>query len=1176
MYLSKLDIVGFKSFAQKTNLKFTKGISAIVGPNGCGKSNIVDAIRWVLGEQKTSVLRSDVMENVIFNGTKHRKPISMAEVSLTIENNKNILPTEYNEVIITRRLFRSGESEYLLNNTKCRLRDILDLFMDTGLGSDSYSVIELKMVEAILSGKGDDRRSLFEEAAGIKKYNIQRKEADKKLNDVINDLLRVNDLVDEVRKSVASLQRHAQKTRRYNALNEEYRTLETQLFAFQYKKFSQISQEIEEELKNINKDKVKYERELADRNLHLSKLKSDFQKIDDDLNLKLEEEVRLEKEISHIKQEIAVSEERLIRINNDESRLKNEIGNTAQKLENTTNAISSAEKNIAEIEKDAGEMQSSLASENDKRSIAQQNTNSARSEVSQANQKVLNLQNNISVHKANINKNNEKKFIIVKKIEQIATERNKIQSDIDENEIKLHGVDEQVLKFENSLKEKEELRRIESERQSSMQMEVDNLRHKINEAKNQISTKKSSLDFLRNLIDTSETSKFLLNSNDWSDEKDKLMLSETIAIDDKLQNAVSVIINNSSDYFVTESQKNAQKALGILKNSKKGKASFICLDIVPEVVAPNPVDATGVIGWFSEIVRVEDKVRNVLRLLYADLLVVENREIALELLKKIHNIQACVTIDGEYYHISGAVRGGSISQSDTARIGKKEKMNNLKSEMKTLENELLELENQKKAIEENLAKINIQSITSEIRTIENDKRNFENMISQVKLKKQQLQNHFELAEKNHNNYQNDIIELEKEIEIYQKQIDDLQAELAQGKGDYEKKLIDLRNIEIVQKEIDEKAKEFEIAIVRLNSDISARKNDLNRIKQQLQNYKNTIENRKIELIQNTKLRSDLKTKIDIITNNISGLQKLLEEAKNKCDFLSLNKKSVKEQLEQTENNIISARKIYDKIIDSLHQKELKLSESNTWVRNIIQNFSNNYQIDITSTDISVSEDFSESVANQSISELKQKLQNLGSINFAAIEEFEKESERLQFLEKQIADLVTAEKTLRETIDEINQTAERNFINTFNQIRINFQNLFRKLFNEEGEADINFDANNPLESEISIIARPPNKRPNSIEQLSGGEKTLTAIALLFAIYLVKPSPFCILDEVDAPLDDANVRRFLNIINEFSKDTQFLIVTHNKTTMTAADTLYGVTMQEPGVSQTASVKLDSNMI
>jgi len=539
----------------------------------------------------------------------------------------------------------------------------------------------------------------------------------------------------------------------------------------------------------------------------------------------------------------------------------------------------------------------------------------------------------------------------------------------------------------------------------------------------------------------------------------------------------------------------------------------------------------------------------------------------------IHNkIKAIITKDGEFIHKSGAIRGGSISQGETARFGKLEKMNTLNEEILEIENKIKQFEENKNNIEKQLSQINLQSLTNEIRALESEKRDFENNIAQLKLKKNQFQNNFELIEKNCENYKNDIAEIENEIGNANQKIAELQTELEKNQAEFETKKSNLEETENKQKEIENKAKEIEISQARTDSEVNATISELKRLTQQEQNYRNSIENRKVELIQNEKTREDLNLKIEQTKIELENLTRNHQETKNKCDFLSQKKKSLKEQLEQIENEITEFRKFYERTIENIHQKEVKLSETNTWIRNIVLNFQNNYQLDISDTVVEIPEDFSEDEAKQTISELKQKLQNLGSINFAAIEEYDTERERLEFLEKQVADLTSAEKTLRETIEEINQTAERNFVDTFSKIRLNFQTLFRKLFNEEGEADIKFDENNPLESEINIIARPPNKRPNSIEQLSGGEKTLTAIALLFAIYLVKPSPFCILDEIDAPLDDANIRRFLNIIRDFSKETQFLIVTHNKTTMTAADTLYGVTMQEPGISKTASVRID----
>ena len=543
-----------------------------------------------------------------------------------------------------------------------------------------------------------------------------------------------------------------------------------------------------------------------------------------------------------------------------------------------------------------------------------------------------------------------------------------------------------------------------------------------------------------------------------------------------------------------------------------------------------------------------------------------------KLLNENQNIKAIVSLDGKYIHRAGAIFGGSIKEGEDARFGKLEKMNNLKQEIEDIESLITISDLKKQEIEKQISEINLQNINNEIKAIENEKKLFDNKTQELNLKKSQLQNNFELLKRNIDTYNSDITELENENndilsknEIYNQELVSIEQTLLESKNH-------LADVEARQNEVDNDVRQIELTQVRLVGEINSVNNDKIRLSQQEQNYRNSIESRKVELLSNSKLNEDLKKKIDEFTISVLSDKKQLEELKIKIDFVSDKEKILKEQLDNAENEIENIRKQYDKIIENIHQKEIKLSETNTWLKNIINNFQNNYQQDISILHIELPEGFAEVDAKQKIVELKQKLQSLGSINFAAIEEYDVEKERLEFLEKQVADLTDAEKTLRQSIEEINKTAERIFLTTFSHIQLNFQNLFKKLFNEEGEADLKFNENNPLESDINIIARPPNKRPSSIEQLSGGEKTLTAISLLFAIYLVKPSPFCILDEIDAPLDDNNVGRFLNIIRDFSKNTQFLVVTHNKTTMAAADTLYGVTMQEPGVSKTASVKLE----
>ena len=623
MYLSKLDIVGFKSFAQKTNLRFTNGISAIVGPNGCGKSNIVDAIRWVLGEQKTTVLRSDAMENVIFNGTKNRKPLGMAEVALTIENNKNILPSEYNEVVITRRLFRSGESEYLMNNTKCRLKDIIDLFMDTGLGSDSYSVIELKMVEAILSGKGEDRRSLFEEAAGIKKYKLQRKEATRKLNDVMADLLRVNDLIEEVRKNVNSLQRHAQKTRRYNVLNEEFRGVDVQLSYYQFHNFNQIATFLKNEIEVINTNKIRVDTDLTEKNIYIAKLKSDHREVEKEYNSYTEQEQKIVFAIANNEKEIAVSNERILRVANDKERLNYEIETTTTKLDSTIEQLNKAHQDIENLNVDLNDVNEKLSNAKLEVEIARNNTTSARNEVNTISQKLQSVNSNITTNISNISRNTEKKNTLQNKILQFNQEKDDLQNKINDIEKELNNRVSEANKYDIQLAEKENYLQVQKEKQEQLQAKLEAQKEELLKLRANKNQKNASFEFLHNLVDTSETSKFLYN-NKWSDNNEIVMLSESIAASENMQNALSVVFSNYSDYYISKNEAESNTAISLLKDNNKGKAGFINLDSIPDVSPPSHIEGDGIVGWFSEIIRVDDKLRNAVRLLFEGLLVVES------------------------------------------------------------------------------------------------------------------------------------------------------------------------------------------------------------------------------------------------------------------------------------------------------------------------------------------------------------------------------------------------------------------------------------------------------------------------------------------------------------------------------------------------------------------------
>jgi len=1171
MYLSKLEIVGFKSFAQKTLLKFTGGISAVVGPNGCGKTNIVDAIRWVLGEQKTSVLRSDVMENVIFNGTKSRKPLSMAEVSLTIENTKNILPTEYSEVTITRRLFRNGDSDYLLNRTKCRLRDIIDLFMDTGLGSDSYSVIELKMVEAILSGRAEERRTLFEEAAGIKKYKIRRKETARKLDSVLNDLLRVNDILEEVRKNVNSLSRQASKTRRYNNLMTEYKELEIKLLDYQFNLLMSGSKNIENDINEFNKTRIKSKFELSSLEENLAVLKTKFEKIDAEHQFIHEEENKKISDIADKKRELAVNSEKLASIDSSKIRIEQDILESKQMLEFSENNLNNLnnelkrknEKKIA----DDGEFVNikSLRDE-----LAKVFAN-AKEKENDANRQVYSLHSSINNFKQQSSRLSDRKITLEQKIQGSFEESHKVQSQIDliEDELKDEGIIKTDL--EEELSEAEQLLNSEKERRIVLQNNIDNLKIKVNENRNLLNNKKSSLDFLKNLVAPNETTKYLLKSNEWSESSEKLQLAEAIAIDDEYRTAVIAAINFIGDFFLTDTLAEAESAISCLKKDNKGRAAIIAKELVPatEQIIHNGKD--GQIGILSELVRCEDKVRDALRLLLGNCLVVENLNIAIDAIKE-PNIDAAATLSGEVVHKSGYIFGGSYQKNDSGILGKKEKMDGLKNDISDLSNIISDLESLIKERSAELNEIDLPTLTTNVRSAETKLNNFQQKTAQSKLRLQALEQSLQLVSESNSRLESEIDDIIQELSSIDEQIIEFTNQLEIETNNLKQEQSELSSIEKKLNQINENLKQVEIAMASISSEINSINSEISRQKNAIHSINSKIQRMNDEIVQSDLLKHQLSEKIFTTNDIIKNQENELNDIRNKRDFRLQEKNSLSEQITQYSDDLIEHRKHYDKIKQSIHEKELKLSEFSTQLNMIREKYAQDYQINPDEHSPTLDDDFSLDNSKAELTEIKNKLAAIGSVNFLALEEFEKESERLNFYEKQIKDLTDAEKTLKETIEEINRKAERNFIETYDKIHSNFKKLFKTLFGDDGESVLKIDVTNVLETDIEIIAKPPNKRPNSIEQLSGGEKTLTAIALLFAIYLVKPSPFCILDEVDAPLDDANVDKFVKLIKEFSFDTQFLIVTHNKKTMTAADTLYGVTMQEVGVSKTVSVALN----
>ncbi len=1171
MYLSKLEVIGFKSFAQKTIFRFNEGLTAIVGPNGCGKTNVVDAIRWVLGEQKTSVLRSDIMENVIFNGTSTRKPLGMAEVSLTIENTNNILPSEFSEVTITRRLFRDGESNYLINNTICRLKDIQDLFMDTGMGSDSYSVIELKMIEAILSGKYEDRRHLIEEAAGVTKYKLRRKEAAKKLLFIQNDLQRVNDIVSEIEKQVNSLARQASKTKKYNKLQSELKELELKLFFYEFNNEKSLLSSLQDKMADFRLTKQQKEEIISVNENNLRELESKFFKLDETFQNSINTESSINNDINSISKELAVNEQRIKNLTESQEKLQTEIKNSENMILTNKTLITECENKIKSLKNEYLKLQESVNFHKIEIEDALKNLKRLRDSNNVLYEKIIKLESEVQINTQSIQKNNKREVEIQKLTEQLEKEQLDILDSIYDSEKSLENYFKNRSELITSVQEI----KLNLEKSLLNQSEIDGLiaklQEEISESKVNLNSNITNLEFLEGLEESDESTKFLLNSSQWNIDNGKFTLAEIISTDEKFRIAIESALGAYSNCLVVDSKPALDNAIKILKAENLTKIPFICKELIPEAENFQNLKKTSKIyGWVSDLINNDKIIKKIIRLLIGKTAIVEDFQTAQQLINE-GIIDVGVTLDGELISKFGYFKVGTPTKTEGLKLGKAERIKVLNNEIEKNKKQIEKLAHQLSDLKQKRDSIDIQEINNILRTADNELSECERQISLTQYKKDSL-------EKTLDTNRNRILKLKEELDLirgetynYEQLSDEYNDELQISLDEFNIKKLELDNIETEFAKEQALFKEMEMNLIRFESDIKSLESKRDNLKKQIIAEEDKILRFRNEYFSNDNLMKQLKYESEISENKKSILISELEDAVFKKKMILEERSSIEEQIELYSSDLSKLRKEYEKSLEAYHRLDLEVNEKSNLIKSILNLAQDKYDTDLNSAQINLEDNFSIANVKESINEIRYKLKELGSVNFVALEEFEAQSKRLEFYEKQVKDLVESEQTLQDTIEEINTTAEAKFLDTFNRVSQHFKDLFRTLFSQEAEAELRLiEPENPLESDIEIVARPPGKKPHSIEMLSGGEKTLTAIALLFSIYLVKPSPFCILDEIDAPLDDSNIDKFINLIRQFSKNTQFFIVTHNKKTMEACDTLYGITMQEEGVSKVVSVR------
>ncbi|MDZ7316480.1 MAG: chromosome segregation protein SMC [candidate division KSB1 bacterium] len=1178
MKLTELNIVGFKSFAKKTNLVFHDGITAIVGPNGCGKSNIVDAIRWVMGEQRSSALRSEKMDNVIFNGSAAAKAVGMAEVSIKLENTRNLLPVDYSEVLITRRLFRSGESQYLINGNPVRLKDILDLFMDTGITGNSYSVIELPQIEKILNGEPEERRRIFEEAAGITKFKQRRKLTFKKLEATEKDLVRVEDILSEVEKNVRSLKRQVAKAERYQEIAGELRRLEIQTATHEYSRLLSELEPLETTLALSIDDREKAAAELASHDAGYEALRAQLLNQEKALTEEQNRLNQLTRESQKLEERVLVNSERIRTLNEMQERYQKErvglverLGELEQTHDETAFAAREAKRQLetaqAELEKVNAEYQSLRALYDAKRA-----------EIKQTETELLMLTETLSKKQNEGERLRATEEGLSRRLEQLSAELAQADDRLEVVSRELQVARAKETELAGKLAHARERLAESSQRAEEAHTALDRLNKLDLQDRNRIEVLENNAEMIRKIMESYQDYpsgvRFLatVQSDHFIPEG---AVANVITVSQEHRTAISSALGEAAAYLIVKDTATAYAGIGLLQQDRKGFVSFLPLDQLNADLPAHPdVEDLGVVGWANELVRCESKYRPVVDVLLGDFLVVQDLETADRLfdrLKKQHiNI---VTLSGEVRGHWGVIRGGSHSKRQSDIVGRQEELQQLAQEIEGLQSacERRKAQIAAKAEEERHGREQAAIWAHEVKELETYLSAVRLEVGRLAFEESRLRETQSRAQQEKDDLMARAAELSRSLQLQDSDSRSLQERRAAVSQKLQGMEEEFRSLEAEVNRVGERMQKIQISVAKLQSEYDAELRRSDSVRQQLNETRRMIEQRDEESLRAAQEVEELAAVNEEYRGHIEELSRQIEASRARLEELREQQYQTNVRADEMEKVIRELRRQSQSLADSVHQLELRISELRMRAENLVSRIREEYEHDLRREPID--SEFDVEAARSAAADLKERLKSMGPVNLLALKEYEQEKERYDFLNAQREDLLKARENLTETIELINKTARERFLATFEQVQKNFNRVFETFF-EGGRATLVLrEGDDPLEAEIDIYAAPGGKKPASLQLLSGGEKSLTAVSLLLAIYLVKPSPFCIFDEVDAPLDDKNVERFAAALREFSKNTQFIVVTHNKLTMRVADQLYGVTMEEEGVSQVVSVKFET---
>ncbi|MBS1743570.1 MAG: chromosome segregation protein SMC [Bacteroidetes bacterium] len=1169
MRLKSLEIKGFKSFADKTVLNFDEGITGVIGPNGCGKSNIIDSIRWVIGEHKISNLRSENLESLVFNGSKTRSASGLAEVSLTFENTKNLLPTEFNTVTVTRKYYKSGESEYRLNDVACRLKDIHNLFMDTGVSTDSYAIIELGMVDDIIKDKENSRRKMLEQAAGITIYKTRKKEAKLKLDATEQDLARIEDLLFEINNQVKSLESQAKKAEKYFEIKKDYKEVSIELAKAALEGFNITYRDLNQQQQQEVDKRIELETEIAKEDAALEQEKLSFvekekalQQMQHAYNEMLDRVRSKENEKSLTAQKLQHLKERQQNLQDFLQKSSGQLKGLEESIEFTGSQITDEEQKLVQLEAKLLELQHTVEDKrkifDDKRSsidtlrkenqAIQRNQFEAEKKVAVADTSIMNLQRTIHQIQEEKAQRQEQLLKLEEEKKLKETELAQKQADIEQLQQEHEFAKEQILQTQNMM---------------------EGLRNKLAEENRKLDAKKNEHDLLKSLVDSMEgypeSVKFLHKNTGWNHAAP--LLSDIIYVKEQYRAAVENVLEPYLNYYVVNNLEEGLQAVHLLDNNKKGKANFFLLDKFNGVETQH--QPTGTLPAL-EVVEIDPQYAKLAQHLLGNVFIAEDEEAL-----KDSNGSVILEKTGKYVKGKYSLTGGSVGLFEGKKIGRAKNLEKLSKEIAAqdkivtaLKQEIQERHNEVIAYNNQLKENAIRQTQQEINQLTNLVFSLRNKIENLHHLESTSSNRLEDLQIQLQTNHDAIAATRIELEQCNAQMEELANRLQLSEMDY-------TSAELEYNTANKLYNEGNLQFTRQQSKIASIKQELEFKSNQITDLRTQIEASSVQqkdVLENLEQTATILTEVEALLVEMLHGKEDEEKKLNEADQEYYN---IRNQLQEKESALRLKQRSKEGIDHLLNEIKDKLTDLKLQLAGMKERLSVEFKVDL---DAIIDEPRTSETPLEELQEknerMRKRLENMGEVNPTAIEAFTEMKKRYEFILEQKNDLVTAKDSLMQTIQEVEATANQQFLDTFNRTRENFQRVFKALFTEEDTADmVLVDPENLAETGIDIIAKPKGKRPSSIGQLSGGEKTLTATALLFAIYLIKPAPFCILDEVDAPLDDANVGKFTNMIKQFSENSQFIIVTHNKMTMSAVDVIYGVTMQEAGVSKLVPVDFRS---